>query len=103
MCGKTVLAQCRLNLVVPKDRRQALMDYILSYNATRPGVTLHLAYAAEPGDTVFFQYLMPISILEARTRNSVAKVHFDRMLDIAHRFALEKTPQIHGILHAKDK
>ena len=74
------------------------MDYILSYNATLPTVTLHLAYAAEPGDTLFFQYLMPISVLEARKRNSVAKTHFDRMLDMAHRVALEHSTQIKKVI-----
>ena len=98
MCGKTVLAQCRLDLNVPGNRRKALMDYILSYNAARPAVTLHLAYAAEPGDRVFFQYLMPISILEARKRDSVAKEHFERMLDMAHRVAQGESPQIWKIV-----
>ena len=98
MCGKTVSAQCRLKIDISEDRRRALMDYILSYNATLPTVTLHLAYAAEPGDTLFFQYLMPISVLEARKRNSVAKTHFDRMLDMAHRVALEHSTQIKKVI-----
>lgn len=98
MCGDVILAQCRLNLVIPEDRRKAVSDFALAYNAAQPTVSIHMGYGADPGDSVYFQYLMPVSVLRARKRNSVARQHFRLMLDMARRSALELSPKIQKIV-----
>ena len=103
MCGDTVLAQCRLDLVIPESRRSAVNAFALAYNAAHPTVSIHLGYGADPGDSIYFQYLMPVSVLRARKRNSVAKKHFSQMLDMAHRCASETYTAIEEIIRVGAK
>ncbi len=98
MCGDVVLSQCRLNLTIPENRRKALMNFVLAYNATQPVVTLHMGYVADPADSIYFQYLMPVSVLRAEKDDPVAKEHFNSMLDTAHLVAVEMSAHIRRIV-----
>ena len=97
MHGDMVLVQCRLDLEIPEGRREAVNDFALKYNATHPVVSLHMGEGADPGDSIYFQGLMPVSVLQARTRNSAAKERLNRILDRVHRSALEISPKIREI------
>jgi hypothetical protein len=101
MHGDMVLVQCRLDLEIPEGRREAVNDFALKYNASHPVVSLHMGYGADPGDSIYFQCLMPVSMLQARKLNSAAKERFSRILDRVHRYALEMTPKIQEIVRGQ--
>ena len=96
-----VLVQCRLDLKIPEGRREAVNDFALKYNATHPVVSLHMGYGADLGDSIYFQCLMPVSILQERKRNAAAKERFSRILDRVHRAALEMSPKIQEIVRGQ--
>ena len=101
MRGDMVLVQCRLDMQIPEGRREAVNDFALKYNATYPVASLHMRYGADPGDSVYFQCLMPVSILQERKRNAAAKERFSRILDRVHRSALEMLPKIQEIVRGQ--
>ena len=44
---------------------------------------------------------MPVSILQARKRDSAAKERFSRILDRVHRYVLKLTPKIQEIVRGQ--
>ena len=89
MCGDMVLVQYRSGREIPKGRRKAVSDLALARNAMHPVVSIRLGYGVDLGDSVYFQCLMPVSVLQAWKRDFAAKEDFCRMLDTARRYALE--------------
>ena len=89
MCGDMVLVQCRSNLAIPEGRRKSVSDLALARNAMHPVVSIRMGYGADLGDSVYFQCLLPVSVLRAWKRDSAAKEDFFRMLDMVRRYALE--------------
>ena len=89
MCGDMVLGQFRSKFEIPEGQRKAVSDLALARNAMHQVVSICMGYGAELGDSVYFQYLMPVSVLRAWKRGSSAKEDFRRMLDMLRRYALE--------------
>ena len=60
-------------------------------------------YGTDPGDSIYFQYVMPVFVLRASKRNSVAREYFSRMLGTAHRSAVEMSTKIQEIVQGDVK
>ncbi|MBQ8124503.1 MAG: hypothetical protein IJ173_01320 [Kiritimatiellae bacterium] len=101
MYGAMVLSQCRLKIEIPEDRREAVTAFVLAYNATHSVVNIHMGYVSDPGDTIYFQYVMPASVLRAQKRNPVAEEHFRRLMDTAYSHALEEFAKIQEIVRGQ--
>ena len=101
--GDTMYSQCRLNLTIPENRRKAVHEFALHYNASHPEATIRMGCVSEKWDSVYFQCETPLSVFKNNKQDPDVKNCFQRMIDLAHLVAVEISGKLNSIVMEKDK